>query len=216
MEINSNPTQSYGINWGGVFGSSGSPKVFKYGGSTPTAQTTVQANTVLNPGTTAQTAAVFVDFYDTFNATSTGSVVSDYLGGFGGNLTITANTGTSTALRSFSFSTLTTLATPIFFTDNNIAIVLTLTDSTGQFYSTVVTPLMSTPGVPTIGTSVTGVYRDTNNDGTFQSTELNATMGNLYLSLTTVAAPVPEPSTWAMMGFGLVAGAVVIRRRSVA
>lgn len=33
VEVNSNPRQSYGINWGGVFGSSSSPKTFKYGGS---------------------------------------------------------------------------------------------------------------------------------------------------------------------------------------
>ena len=31
VEVNSNPTQSYGINWGGVFGSAGSPKTVTYG-----------------------------------------------------------------------------------------------------------------------------------------------------------------------------------------
>ncbi len=35
VEVNSNPTQSYGINWGGVFGSAASPKTFKYGGALP-------------------------------------------------------------------------------------------------------------------------------------------------------------------------------------
>ncbi len=85
-------------------------------------------------GTTAQTGAVFVDFYDTYTPTSTGSVVSDYIGGFGGTLTISANTGTTTALRAASFSNLNTLTTPIYFTDNNVAIVLTFTDSTGANY----------------------------------------------------------------------------------
>ncbi len=33
VEVNSNPTQSYGINWSGVFGSAGSPKTFSYGGT---------------------------------------------------------------------------------------------------------------------------------------------------------------------------------------
>jgi type IV pilus secretin PilQ/predicted competence protein len=33
VEVTSNPRQSYGINWGGVFGSSASPKTFSYGGS---------------------------------------------------------------------------------------------------------------------------------------------------------------------------------------
>src|SRR5207237_3058824 len=33
VEVTANPRQSYGINWGGVFGSSSSPKTFSYGGS---------------------------------------------------------------------------------------------------------------------------------------------------------------------------------------
>ena len=80
------------------------------------------------------------------------------------------------------------------------------------------TPLTSNPGTPTVGTSTTGSYRDTNSDGTFQSTELNTTAGNLYLSLTTINAAVPEPSTYALGVLGLagVAGFVVRRRRAQA
>ena len=56
VEVNSNPTQSYGINWAGVVGSSASPKAFRYGGSNfPTLPSTVAAQTVLNPNTAAQT-----------------------------------------------------------------------------------------------------------------------------------------------------------------
>ena len=33
VEVNANPKQSYGINWGGVVGSSSTPMQFKYGGS---------------------------------------------------------------------------------------------------------------------------------------------------------------------------------------
>ena len=56
VEITNNPRQSYGINWGGVFGSSGSAKTFQYGGSTfPTAQTLVPAQTVIGAGTAGQT-----------------------------------------------------------------------------------------------------------------------------------------------------------------
>ena len=33
VEVNANPKQSYGLNWGGVFGSSTAPQTFKYGGS---------------------------------------------------------------------------------------------------------------------------------------------------------------------------------------
>jgi type IV pilus assembly protein PilQ len=35
LEVTANPAQSYGFNWGGVFGSSGTPQTFSYGGSTP-------------------------------------------------------------------------------------------------------------------------------------------------------------------------------------
>jgi len=33
VEVNANPKQAYGFNWGGVFGSTGSPKTIRYGGS---------------------------------------------------------------------------------------------------------------------------------------------------------------------------------------
>ena len=33
VEVNANPKQSYGINWGGVFGSASTPMQFKYGGT---------------------------------------------------------------------------------------------------------------------------------------------------------------------------------------
>src|SRR5437588_701442 len=33
VEVTANPKQSYGINWGGVFGGSTNPKTFKYGGT---------------------------------------------------------------------------------------------------------------------------------------------------------------------------------------
>ncbi len=161
------------------------------------------------PGTVAQTGAVLVNFYDTFNPASTGVVESSYLGGFGGTITIGANTGTTTAFRSSSFSGLTTLTTPIFFTDNNLAIILTFTDSTGANYSTVLTPLTSS-NTATIGSSTAGVYRDTNGDGDFQANELSTTLGNEYLSITTV----PEPGTWAMIALAGV-GLVVWRKRAI-
>ncbi|HEX4665654.1 MAG TPA: secretin N-terminal domain-containing protein [Chthoniobacterales bacterium] len=36
VEVNANPKQSYGINWGGVVGGSSNPQTFRYGGSNPT------------------------------------------------------------------------------------------------------------------------------------------------------------------------------------
>ncbi len=47
VEVNSNPVQSYGINWAGVVGSSASPKTFRYGGST----LATQAASTVNPAT---------------------------------------------------------------------------------------------------------------------------------------------------------------------
>ena len=91
--------------------------------------------------------------------------MSNYIGGFGGTITITANTGTTTSLRASQFTGLNTLSTPINFTSGSFGGVLTFTDSTGANYSTVLTPLTSVPGTPTVGTSTTGVYRDTNGDG---------------------------------------------------
>ncbi len=35
VEVTANPKQSYGVNWGGVFGSSSTPQTIKYGASTP-------------------------------------------------------------------------------------------------------------------------------------------------------------------------------------
>ena len=55
VEVNSNPTQSYGVNWAGVFGSSTSPKTFQYGGTLPSAGTLVPAQTVVNQGQANQT-----------------------------------------------------------------------------------------------------------------------------------------------------------------
>ncbi len=52
VEVNSNPTQSYGINWGGVFGSSASPKTFRYGGGL---FNSAQTNTVTTSPTGVQT-----------------------------------------------------------------------------------------------------------------------------------------------------------------
>lgn len=48
VEVTANPQQSYGVNWGGVVGSAGSPKVFQYGGATASAQ---QVQVVTNPVT---------------------------------------------------------------------------------------------------------------------------------------------------------------------
>jgi type IV pilus assembly protein PilQ len=62
VEVNANPKQAYGINWGGVFGSSSSPQTVSYGplpatstaGGTTTGATTTGANTTFHIGGSEQ------------------------------------------------------------------------------------------------------------------------------------------------------------------
>ena len=95
------------------------------------------------PGTTAQIADIFVDFYGGLNTASTGAVNPTFLGGFGGTTNVAANTGTTTSFVATSFSGLNGLTTPINFTSDSIGVEIGFTDSTGMFYSTVITPLMT-------------------------------------------------------------------------
>jgi len=47
LEVTANPTQSYGFNWGGVFGNSSAPQTFTYGGSAPgTSSVNLQTNPI--------------------------------------------------------------------------------------------------------------------------------------------------------------------------
>jgi hypothetical protein len=162
--------------------------------------------TVVAANTAATTAVVFVDFYNTVDPLAPGVVESNFIGGFGGTLTITATTA-SPAARSFTFNNLQTLATPINFTDDNIGVVITFANAAGTAYSTILSNLSSVPGVPTIGTSLTGVYTDAANDD-FQQTDFSPTAGNLYLSMTTVS--VPEPMSLSALA---ASGLLAFRRR---
>lgn len=147
---------------------------------------------------------------------------ASYVGGFGGTLTVAANTAAATAFRAYTFSTLLSLATPVTFVQNgtsNFGIVVTLTDSTGSFHSTQLSGLFNTTA-PTIGSAYNYVWNDANLNGTFAGSEQtrfgSASPIYSYLSLTTVtaAAAVPEPATWSMMllGFGMIG--LAARRRS--
>lgn len=157
--------------------------------------------------TTATTAVVFVDFWNVVDPLSTGPVESSYIGGFGGTLNVP--TGAANSAAAFSFSSLNTLTTPIAFTDDNIGVEITYANSAGTVLSTILTNLSSNPGVPTLGSSVLGYYRDADANGDFQATDLQATLGNLYLSMSTAAA-VPEPTSLAALAG---AGVLGFRRR---
>ena len=51
VEVTANPSQSYGINWGGVVGNAATPRTFRYGGSALGTNTVVNAQQVITtPG----------------------------------------------------------------------------------------------------------------------------------------------------------------------
>ena len=76
VEVNSNPTQSYGINWGGVFGSSASPKTFKYGGTSLGSSSIVSST---NPITGVVTNTVQPSTLPTATTTDGSLVSQDFL-----------------------------------------------------------------------------------------------------------------------------------------
>ena len=69
---------------------------------------------------------------------------------------------------------------------------------------------------PTLITSTSLSDVEGVSDGTGAVSTLAIHQFTLNISYPTLTLAVPEPSTWAMMGMGLVAGAVVVRRRMVA
>ena len=86
VEVNSNPVQSYGINWAGVVGSSASPKTFQYGGSGLAAASLVQS---ISPTTGLPTSTVTQTTLPTITTGGTGSLIpTDFLrsGQTGSNL----------------------------------------------------------------------------------------------------------------------------------
>jgi type IV pilus secretin PilQ/predicted competence protein len=79
VEVTANPRQSYGINWGGVFGGSGSPQTVTLAGSNNSTST-------FNSGNTAN---------GTNQATGTATSVNGVPVGSTGSTSFTNNTGTS-------------------------------------------------------------------------------------------------------------------------
>ena len=77
VEVNSNPVQSYGINWAGVVGSSASPKTFQYGGSGLASYAPVQAT---NPATGLPSSTITQSTLPTVNTVTSGasSVLSPF------------------------------------------------------------------------------------------------------------------------------------------
>ena len=71
VEVTANPQQSYGINWGGVVGSSSTPMQFKYGGSNIVGSTQTSTTNNVSPGngtgsgtTTAQNSSTYTSAPD--------------------------------------------------------------------------------------------------------------------------------------------------------
>jgi len=89
VEVTANPRQSYGINWGGVFGGSGSPQTIALAGSNNSASTFNSGNTIA--GTSTSTGAA-----SSVNGVPTGSSGAST---FANN---TGNTGSNTIVNSLT------------------------------------------------------------------------------------------------------------------
>ena len=76
VEVTANPQQSYGINWGGVTGSAGSPKTFKYAGTSLGSDT---ITTSTNPTTGQVTQGVQIGSLPTVTTNNGGLAGTDFI-----------------------------------------------------------------------------------------------------------------------------------------
>ncbi|MBV9008403.1 MAG: PEP-CTERM sorting domain-containing protein [Verrucomicrobia bacterium] len=142
---------------------------------------------------------IFLDFYNNLDLTPTSA---DALGT--ATYLTTAGIGLSDPPSAGSYAFTVNLTTPITLQVGlNFGVVISLVDDASQNYSSELNGLFRLGGVPSVGTNYGFVYNDgPNPDGVFpgsEQTRFNSTSANYYLSVTAIAAVVPEPSTYAMM-----------------
>jgi type IV pilus assembly protein PilQ len=135
VEVTANPRQSYGINWAGVLGGSGTPQTLKYGGSTPA---TSRYQTDINPVTGASTTSLVPDRAQEVRTVNGKFDAQDFLmngmtrGGFGdaigGQFAILSAPALSVTLRLLNEDAdAEFLAHPRIVTSNNLEAKITIT-----------------------------------------------------------------------------------------
>lgn len=165
----------------------------------------------VNTGTVSAATPAFSNLLGSYTITSTGTYTTGYFYSFE-SATPGVNPGIS-------------LTTPLALSSSTIGLTFAYQGSTdGTTFATAnsLTSLITYGTAPvTVGSEVfNGYYRNaaSESNGNFTSTlrSLGQTNQSLAVRVYGDVSAVPEPSTWAMMGFGLVAGAAVIRRRLAA
>jgi type IV pilus assembly protein PilQ len=135
VEVTANPRQSYGINWAGVLGGSGTPQTLKYGGSTAA---TSRYQTDINPVTGASTTSLVPDRAQEVRTVNGKFDAQDFLmngmtrGGFGdaigGQFAILSAPALSVTLRLLNEDAdAEFLAHPRIVTSNNLEAKITIT-----------------------------------------------------------------------------------------
>jgi hypothetical protein len=156
---------------------------------------------------------IFIDFYNNLNL-SPGA--ADALAG-ATSAGASQGIGLGDPPNAGNFAFTVTFTTPVVLNVGaNFGMVFSFFDDASQTYSTEISGLFRLGGAPNVGSSPGFVYNDANQDGVFPGSEQtklgNPTSANYYLRVT-ADAPVPEPSTWAMMVGGLGIVALALRRR---
>lgn len=160
-----------------------------------------------NTGSTDQ--GVIVSFYtglDLSPSSSDALASAVDVGDIGGTLGAPGSSGNFT----YTF----TLNNPISLPSNVLGVEITLTDDSFSAYSTEMNGRF-TASAPTVGTSPGFVWNDADLDGTFtgaEQTKFSMANANIRFSMTG-SAPIPEPSTWAMIAAGSVLLLALGRRR---
>ena len=156
---------------------------------------------------------IFIDFYNNLNL-SPGA--ADALAG-ATSAGLSQGIGLSDPPMAGNFQYTVTFTTPVTLNVGaNFGMVFSFIDETSSDYSTEISGLFRLGGAPNVGSSPGFVYNDADLNGAFPGSEQtkfgNGTSANYYVRVT-ANAPVPEPSTWAMMVGGLGILALALRRR---
>ena len=172
-------------------------------------QATIYVWGTVNTGTVSATAPAFSNLLGSYTVTSTGTYNTGFIYSFE-----SATPGVTPGI---------SLTTPLSLSSTTIGLTISYAGTTnGTTYATAnsLTSAISYGSAPTTGTEVfNGYYRNANSEtnGNFTSTLRSLSLTNQSLALRVYGdvTAAPEPSTWAMMGLGVVGVVAALRRRRV-